>query len=500
MRFLLSGLAVSVIGAASAWAISPADTSGGLSVAINPCASTSGTAPSADCGTSRTHTVVGGGGRVSNGGLLRTIAPIRSSDEMLWRAGSEGPTNHTVTSWAIGLQIPGINTRTLRRMMTLTTATNPSTATPSVIARPGANRYLFGGGASGTRRLFSSEPTIDGADHNGWFAAASPAPATVTASQIWMRRGILEGAGLLEVQVKIGATVTVASGEAVATGAITSGWAPIAWGARTTTTSQSPRHLTKVGMVGNGISSRTVEVRSKSAFGGGTITPTWVEARIRPNSHGLCNVGGPLSTGNQDDCARLICQSDPFCCNNTWDGQCVAQVESVCGRSCEDYTCSRPRYTPSFWNDGGTIQNDNNCYNYATNRRTDSHAAPGRAAFGFTPCPDFPDPACFSVEAFTEFLLADGITRPRANGTCAEGRQKIALAIAPEFDFHFYRQDADGTWSHKPGNTAPATNLDDSGRAITDPATADRGIYTEFGGYFCTCSDFREGEGHATIN
>ena len=29
-----------------------------------------------------------------------------------------------------------------------------------------------------------------------------------------------------------------------------------------------------------------------------------------------------------------ICASDPFCCNNSWDGICVGEVGSICGLTC----------------------------------------------------------------------------------------------------------------------------------------------------------------------
>ena len=43
-------------------------------------------------------------------------------------------------------------------------------------------------------------------------------------------------------------------------------------------------------------------------------------------------------------------------------------------------------------------------------------------------------------------------------------------------DYHWYRLDNNGTWSHKPGQTG-ATDLDDANRPITDPRTADTGVY-----------------------
>ncbi|MBV9102244.1 MAG: hypothetical protein JO060_01570 [Candidatus Eremiobacteraeota bacterium] len=59
--------------------------------------------------------------------------------------------------------------------------------------------------------------------------------------------------------------------------------------------------------------------------------------------------------------------------------------------------------------------------------------------------------------------------------------------MAPGYDFHWYRRDRDGTWSHKPGGTE-ARNVDNSGHIITDPRTADRGPYTQFCGCYCVCA------------
>lgn len=54
--------------------------------------------------------------------------------------------------------------------------------------------------------------------------------------------------------------------------------------------------------------------------------------------------------------------------------------------------------------------------------------------------------------------------------------------VWPGEDYHFYRLDNDGTWSHKSGRTM-ARNTDDSGQFITNPMTADRGPYTDFSGW-----------------
>lgn len=43
-------------------------------------------------------------------------------------------------------------------------------------------------------------------------------------------------------------------------------------------------------------------------------------------------------------------------------------------------------------------------------------------------------------------------------------------------DFHWYRLDNNGRWSHKPGQ-GRATNLDDAKNVINDPRKVDTGVY-----------------------
>lgn len=159
--------------------------------------------------------------------------------------------------------------------------------------------------------------------------------------------------------------------------------------------------------------------------------------------------------------------------------------------SCNPTTCSNPPYAPAYWNDGGVIQYNNNCYNYANNKRTDTFAQPGRAGGNMYNALN-----CMQV---TNGAIADGLVQTTAGATPPSGKTKIALVIWPDTDYHWYRKDSDGKWSHKPGGTQ-ATNLDNSSNIITNPETADRGRYTIFCGYFLTCSDVNQGQGHANIN
>jgi len=145
-----------------------------------------------------------------------------------------------------------------------------------------------------------------------------------------------------------------------------------------------------------------------------------------------------------------------------------------------------PLYEPAWWNDSGQKQFHNNCYNYASNYRTDTFAQPGRAAGAM-----YTALTCASV---LPAAVADALEdTPGANNKCPAEGHLVALVIAPGIDFHWFRKGRNGLWTHKPGGTA-VTNVDNSGHLITDPRTANRGMYTDF------CTFMVVKHGHIKIN
>lgn len=131
-----------------------------------------------------------------------------------------------------------------------------------------------------------------------------------------------------------------------------------------------------------------------------------------------------------------------------------------------------PLYEPAWWNDSGQKQFNNNCYNYATNYRSDTFAQPGQAAGAMY--------TALTCAAVLPAAVADALEdQPGANNKCPSEGHLVALVIAPNIDFHWFRKGRNGLWTHKPGGTA-VTNLDNSGNLITDPRTANRGMYTDF--------------------
>jgi hypothetical protein len=132
-------------------------------------------------------------------------------------------------------------------------------------------------------------------------------------------------------------------------------------------------------------------------------------------------------------------------------------------------------YTPVFWNQNGIIDR-NNCYSYALNRPW-LHLKEGVN-------PKKPQPGELSGKPYSEFscknivnsVLNDKSVVPAKKGQCPKNYHKVQLVVDPrpeEGDYHWYRQDPNGKWSHKPGN-GPATNLDASDKEILDPLKANR--------------------------
>lgn len=138
-------------------------------------------------------------------------------------------------------------------------------------------------------------------------------------------------------------------------------------------------------------------------------------------------------------------------------------------------TCGSNYFTSStnftFWNGSSYIRR-NNCYNYASNYRSNTFAQPGRASGHLLAYP----PTCSNAASSCRWDGWADTCRTTDNLT-------IALVIWPGTDFHFYRLASGGLWCHKPGQTA-ARNYDNSGNLISNPQTCDRGPYTSFCEYF----------------
>ena len=141
-------------------------------------------------------------------------------------------------------------------------------------------------------------------------------------------------------------------------------------------------------------------------------------------------------------------------------------------------------YEPRFiklWGSQKRYIEANNCYAYAANqfRFWRPHKAqPGENRLKVHNTMKYVPLTCKDI---TQAVLRDAGNGAYKcndpNKACGKGMTKIMMVISPEpgaQDFHFYRQDRDGTWSHKQGWGYGPTKLDASGKVIIDPRTCNR--------------------------
>lgn len=123
--------------------------------------------------------------------------------------------------------------------------------------------------------------------------------------------------------------------------------------------------------------------------------------------------------------------------------------------------------------------NFNNCYCFAANHlhsssKSGRSAAPGvRSGMGA-----FDINKDLRSDRITARLISDGWRH-----SCVPKNNLRIVCVVSSNDFHFYRATTPSRWCHKRGITQ-ATNVDASGKEITDPINCDRGDYRTFIGYF----------------
>ena len=155
---------------------------------------------------------------------------------------------------------------------------------------------------------------------------------------------------------------------------------------------------------------------------------------------------------------------------------------------------NEPHYEPWKWNDKDYIKNFHNCYSYAFNdyqgRRT-GKAQPGYFAH-YPPINNTE----YNCDDIYKRIKKDNpsIRKTNFNNKCPKGSYKAFFALDPEgdTDYHFYRQDSNGYWSHKPGRSN-VVNTDAKKKKIRNPKLADRNYgtynYKNPCNYFCLRPD-----------
>jgi len=193
------------------------------------------------------------------------------------------------------------------------------------------------------------------------------------------------------------------------------------------------------------------------------------------------------------------CQCDPSCTRPPLKGSpfCTVHMRG-CTRKAPLSKSEYP-FKPQKYNGRFEIQDSHNCFAYAfahmdippkkdctkVSCNIPFHQ-PGRKA-GFPKWGHVKGKRCPDLIGR---LLGDvpGLQLSSFTRKCPKGSYKVAAVIDPKNDYHFYRQDADGLWSHKPGATK-VTRRDASKHLIYDPSLCDRTTasldYNRFCSFMC---------------
>lgn len=202
------------------------------------------------------------------------------------------------------------------------------------------------------------------------------------------------------------------------------------------------------------------------------------------------------------------CQCSPNCkMPVVGDGIFCEAHQKKCPRR-SPLTGYEPSYQPDLWNKKRELRETHNCFSYAMNVHDPKQVQacllnedcnvpfhqPGSASGH----PGFRSQRLKTCPNMIARLLGDNPSMKMTTfvAKCPAHTSKIALVVDPDEDYHFFRQDSNGYWSHKPGGTA-VTNLDADEKPIYDPLLASRNYtasgskldYDTFCAYMCVPRD-----------
>ena len=203
--------------------------------------------------------------------------------------------------------------------------------------------------------------------------------------------------------------------------------------------------------------------------------------------------------------SELRCQCSSTCKNPIKRGDTFCSEHSTFCPVIGRLTGWEPDYKPNLYNIDKAIQHSHNCFAYAMavldllrikscREKNDCHFhVPGKTK-------DHPEfsgqmgKTCSDVIGRTMADVPNGYLTDFQRA-CEPGFSKIGVVVDEKNDLHYYRQDSNGWWSHKPGGR-PVTNVDAVGARIYRPDLASRNYppegagntglnYSSFCSYMC---------------
>jgi hypothetical protein len=193
------------------------------------------------------------------------------------------------------------------------------------------------------------------------------------------------------------------------------------------------------------------------------------------------------------------CQCMPGCPHEPLQGSPFCKRHSVSCPRKAPLSGYEPDYHPSKYNKYKGRKNSQNCFSYAFHQTAlpkgctkDSCNAPFHQPGIKSGYPKWSEVDGKRCPDLLGRLMGDvpALRMSTFTKRCPKGMTKAAVVTDADEDYHFYRQDSNAYWSHKPGST-DVTNRDATGRFIYDPQLATRKYstsnlnYDNFCGYFC---------------
>ena len=169
---------------------------------------------------------------------------------------------------------------------------------------------------------------------------------------------------------------------------------------------------------------------------------------------------------------------------------------------------AEPMYQPELYNSNPNVYKSHNCYSYSMNVIDPKLVNKCKRNSNKNTCrQSFHQPGALHGDRFTlntearrtcpiveKLMIADvpAITKTSFYQSCPNRMSKIALVVDPGEDYHYYRQDADGLWSHKDGSNK-VKRYDAMKKTIVNPKYAARDYtvqgsdlnYEDFCGFYC---------------
>lgn len=191
--------------------------------------------------------------------------------------------------------------------------------------------------------------------------------------------------------------------------------------------------------------------------------------------------GGRISRRQKE---QLHCQCDPNCKRPVKHGDTFCAYHTTKGCPVKAHLSgAEPAYDPNVYNSDNAVKWSHNCHAYALgvydknkiekcrNDNKCEFPVAGRIA-GHERYRGKMGKTCSDVLGRTWSEVPTGYMT-NFETRCKPNFSKIAVVVDEDQDYHYYRQDNNGWWSHKPG-ARNVTNKDATGAHIWNPKLASR--------------------------